>query len=113
MLLDVGRKESYLEHFSKQPTAMRVPQTLAEGTPRVEYRLQHPDFDDWLVLSKGYKPAEAPRPPPPPKTTTPKPVASVLKPPATKKPWTSPEAMFGRTGKAYDLLSAIEESLEF
>jgi len=41
--------------------------TLAEGTARMEYRLQHPDLDDWLVLAKGYKPAEAPKPPPKPR----------------------------------------------
>ncbi len=32
--------------------------SLPEGTARMEYRLQHKELNDWLVLAKGYKPAE-------------------------------------------------------
>ena len=87
---------------------------LPEGTARMEYRLQHKDLDDWLVLAKGYKPAEAPKPPPPPKTINPtKPAVSVPKQPPPKKPRTSRDAVFGRAGQAYDLLAATERSPAF
>ncbi len=32
--------------------------SLPRGTVRKDYRLKHPDFDDWLVDAKGYAPAE-------------------------------------------------------
>ena len=76
----------------------------------MEYRLQHPDLDDWLVLAKGYKPAKAPKPPP--KTTTPETeVASSPKPPTTRRTRTRSEDPFGWVGQAYDLPGAIERSL--
>jgi len=84
---------------------------LAEGTARMKNRLRQQDLDDWLVLARGYKPAEAPKSPH--KMTTPKPVVSVPKSPMTRKPRTSRDSQFGRAGQAYNLLSAIEKSLAF
>lgn len=31
---------------------------LPKGQPRLDYRIDHPELDAWLVLAKGYKPAE-------------------------------------------------------
>ncbi|MFP3897917.1 MAG: hypothetical protein ACLFVD_01175 [Dehalococcoidia bacterium] len=47
--------------FSKVPTrevwaAYQVYLSLPTGTPRLDYRVKHPDLDAWLVLAKGYKP---------------------------------------------------------
>jgi hypothetical protein len=33
----------------------------ADATARMKFRLEHPDLDAWLVLAKGFKPAEAPK----------------------------------------------------
>ncbi|MDD5219681.1 MAG: hypothetical protein PHV11_03845 [Candidatus Bipolaricaulis sp.] len=72
--------------FSKVPSRQvygmyQTYQSLAEGTPRMQYRLDNPLLDDWLVRVKGYTKATLPKP----KTTTvPKPTTTVVPKKTTK-----------------------------
>lgn len=75
--------------------------TLAEGTARTQYRLAHPELDAWLVLAKGYKPAETSKP-------TPTPIPKPPTPTPTPKPSSKPRATTSTNQALLDRIKALQ-----